>query len=263
MEILVTNDDGFQSPPLLVLCSLLSKKHTVKVVAPANEQSGIGQAISLNQSLTYKGIDWYEYPVYLVSGTPSDCVKLAVCHLFEDQKFDLVLSGPNTCENAGLSTLYSGTVAGAREGATWGIPSIALSVWDDEIEKIEYAAGWMAGLLEKPGLLDFPPGVFWSINFPDSRPQEIAGVKIAHMSTAMFKDHYQEYTTPRGVPEYWLTGAKRREQFEEGSDDLFLLRKNITITPLHLNQTCVQEKDRLFPLLNEFMALQESKQGTP
>ena len=254
MKILVTNDDGFQCPFLELLCSHISEKHDIRVVAPAHEQSAVGQAITLNQSLMYKELDSFTFPACQVYGTPSDCVKFAVCHLYGDQKFDLVLSGINTCENAGLSTLYSGTVAGAREGAAWGIPSVAVSVWDDTREKAEYAAGWIMEILDRPRLFDFSPGVFWSVNFPDCGPEQINGTRITHMSSAMFKDHYVEYKTPKGHSEFWLTGEKLRDQFTEGSDDEALCGNMISITPLQIDQTSRKEKERLEILWNETAA---------
>jgi 5'-nucleotidase len=245
MKILVTNDDGFNCPFLKLLCSQISKKHDIRVVAPAHEQSAIGQAITLNHSLRYRELDSYDFPACQVFGTPSDCVKFAVVHLFKDLKFDLVISGINPCENAGLSTLYSGTVAGAREAAAWGIPAVALSVWDDSRDKAEYAADWIAGLLDKPDLFDFSPGVFWSVNFPNCEPARVSGIRITNMSPAMFKDRYVEYKTPKGHPEFWLTGEKCREQYTDGSDDLALSENMIALTPLQIDQTSEEEKRRL------------------
>jgi 5'-nucleotidase len=259
MKILITNDDGFHSSSLNVLCQYLSPRHSIFVVAPALEQSGVGQAISINHSLSYRELSGHAFPAYEVSGTPSDCVKLAVCHLFKEEKFDLVISGINPCENAGLSSIYSGTVAGAREGATWGIPSLALSVWDDDREKVEYAAGWVSALLEKPKFLDLQPGVYWDINFPNCETADINGCRVSHMSLARFEDHYQEFKTPRGTSEYWLVGAKRQDEFEEGSDDWVLRDHMIAITPLQIDQTCREELERLAALEKEFVDIQSEK----
>jgi 5'-nucleotidase len=256
MKILITNDDGFSSPALGVLCRNVTKNHEIFMVAPAREQSGVGQAITLHKSLAIESAAGFDYPAYKVSGTPSDCVKAAICHLFQEQKFDLVISGINPVENAGLSCLYSGTVAGAREGATWGIPSIALSVSEGSDDKIEYAAKWTCELLNNRSLFKFEPGVFWNINFPECAPEDISGVQVSHMSMAMFDDHYRETKTDDGNVEYILSGIKRKEQFDPGSDDHVIQNNKISITPLHINQTCLQEKERLLPLEKELLALQ-------
>lgn len=245
MKILVTNDDGFQSPYLEILCETLSQKHSIYLVCPGFEQSGIGQAISIYKSLSYSSLEGKNYPAFKVDGTPSDCVKLAVCHLLKDVSFDLVVSGINPGENAGLSTLYSGTVAGAREGATWSIPSIALSVWNSELFRSQHAAQWLLDLLENKDYHIKEPGVFWNVNFPSCPPSEISGTKICTMSRAEFKDKYIEYHTPRGTSEFWLDGYKHPEHFLEGTDDSALKENNIAITPLSIDQTSRDEHTRL------------------
>ena len=252
MNILVTNDDGFQSPSLPILCAELNKEHKVKLVVPTYEQSAVGQAISLHKSMTYQVLEGYEIPSFKLDGSPSDCVKFSVCHLFKNEKIDLVISGINPCENAGLSALYSGTVAGAREGATWGIPAIAISVWDGSLEKAKIAAKWLVNFLQKLHVADFPKGVFWNINSPNCEYHDVAGVRIASMGEVMFKDHYVEYITPRKVPEYWLAGVKCNEQFLNQTDDYFLSQNYITITPLQINQTSWQEMKRLEQLQSTF-----------
>ncbi len=254
MKILVTNDDGFQSPFLEILCKALKIDHEVVMVAPFKEQSGIGQAISIYNSLTYAPLSQFDFEAYSVMGTPSDCIKFSVCHLYKEQKFDLVVSGINPGENAGLSALYSGTVAGAREGATWGIPSVALSVWDNNPIRAELAALWFCKLLEKKSIMSMSPGSFWNINFPHSHIGEEKGVKLCSMSQAMFKDHYQEFITPRKSSEFWLDGYKHKEQFSDQSDDLELLNEYITITPLQIDQTNIPELKRLKSLQEELNA---------
>src|SRR5688572_30812114 len=131
MKILVTNDDGILSPVLTVLADALHPDHEVLVAAPSLDQSGMSQAFThgADKRLAYKQDSASPYPKYQVMGTPCDCVKVAIAHLFKDRGIDLVLSGINLGENAGMSAVYSGTVAAAREGAMWGIPSLAVSVW--------------------------------------------------------------------------------------------------------------------------------------
>ena len=127
MIIVLTNDDGIQSEGLHVIARSLSAFADVYVFAPLCEKSGVGHGFTFRTPLTVQKFEEYDYPAYGVDGTPSDCVKIAECKFLEGQNIDLVISGLNNVENAGMAVSYSGTVAGAREGAMWGIPSIAVS----------------------------------------------------------------------------------------------------------------------------------------
>lgn len=248
MKILLTNDDGIDSPYLRILCEALCLEHDVLLVAPEQEQSGIGQAISIYRSLNCREVEGFPCSARRLNGSPSDCVKFAVSHLRKDDPFDLVVSGVNPGENAGLSSLYSGTVAAAREAATWGLPAISLSVWRGSDEAATWAARWLLALLRQPQLLQIPSGAFWNVNFPDIPPSKVQGVKVCSMSSAMYRDHYLEQPTPRGYPEYWLVGEKPVERFLAGTDDQRLHEKFITITPLSIDQTSAAELSRLGPL---------------
>ncbi|MBF0429755.1 MAG: 5'/3'-nucleotidase SurE [Fibrobacteria bacterium] len=245
MKILITNDDGCQSTFIIPLIEELGHEHELFLVVPDSEQSAISQAITINSSLRYEPLTGKPFPAFQVAGSPSDCVKLAVCHLFKDVSFDLVVSGINPGENAGLSSLYSGTVAGAREGATWGIPSVSLSIWDKSLVHTKNAAKWFSQILDIPGLFNFAPGTFWNVNFPDCEPSAICGTRVCNMSTAIFDDEYIEHKTVRGHSEYWLYGFKDKSQFLPEADDLGLDQHYITITPLQVDQTCQSETTRL------------------
>ncbi len=255
MKILVTNDDGILSPVLSVLAEALAKRHEVRVVAPMHDQSGMAQAFTYSRGLLYKQVDSTAYPAYQVEGTPCDCIKFAVSHLFKDEKIDLVVSGINLGENAGMSTLYSGTVAAAREGAMWGIPAMALSVWTNSTPHLHFAVNWLADLLERPGMMDNLAKGLWNVNFPACAPEEIEGVEFTDMSTVMFVDHYVAVTLPNGITEYQLRGHKPAERFVAGTDDYALSRNKIAITPLGLAQSAGDEVRRLNSLRPEFERL--------
>lgn len=250
MKILVTNDDGILSPVLTVLADALSKEHEVVVVAPALDQSGMSQSFThgLEKHLTYLAQAGSSYPKYQVAGTPCDCVKLAVAHLCKEGSLDLVLSGINLGENAGMSTVYSGTVAAAREGAMWGIPSVAVSVWKNAPHHLEYAVNWILKLLRVPSLLPIGQGGLWNINFPPCDPDRIEGIEITTMSTVMFKDSYEPVRSEHGVPGFRLVGYKPQEQFVPGTDDYALARNRISITPLQVGQSDAVEARRLAAL---------------
>ncbi len=255
MKILVTNDDGILSPILSVLAEALAERHDVRVVAPTHDQSGMAQAFTYNRGLLYKKIDSPAYPAYQIEGTPCDCIKFAVSHLFKNEKIDLVVSGINLGENAGINAIYSGTVAAAREGAIWGIPSLALSVWTNSTPHLHFAVKWLIELLERSDIPDLIGNGLWNINFPACAPEDIDGVEFTEMSTVMFADHYHAVTLPNGITEYQLRGYKPANQFIEGTDDYALSRNKIAITPLILSQSADGEALRLNRLGPDFEKL--------
>jgi 5'-nucleotidase len=175
-------------------------------------------------------------------------VKFAVAHLFKATEIDLVLSGINLGENAGMSAVYSGTVAAAREGAMWGIPSIAVSVWHNAPERLTHAVDWILRLLRKPSRLPQRPGGLWNVNFPPCAPSEIKGALVTRMSTVMFRDTYEAVRTEHGLTEFRLVGYKPQDEFVAGTDDWALAQGRISITPLKVSQSDGAEADRLAAL---------------
>lgn len=257
MKILITNDDGIRSPVLTALADALHLEHQILVAAPSTDQSGMSQAFThgAEKRLAFKADSASPYPKYEVLGTPCDCVKFAVAHLFKATEIDLVLSGINLGENAGMSAVYSGTVAAAREGAMWGIPAIAVSVWQDRPDRLAHAVQWLQGLLRRPELLprrsggSHPgPGCLWNVNFPPCPPAEIKGALITRMSTVMFRDSYEAIRTEHGLTEFRLLGYKPEAEFAEGTDDWALGRGHISITPLQISQSDGNEASRLAAL---------------
>lgn len=264
MKLLVTNDDGILSPVLAALGDALSREHEVTVVAPSTDQSGMSQAFThgVDRHLTYKQDAIAPYPVYQVAGTPCDCVKFAIAHLCRDGEPDLIISGINLGENAGMSAVYSGTVAAAREGAMWGIPSLAVSVWRNSPEHLDAAVKWLIRLLRKPALLPTGSGLagntpapVWNINFPPCAPEEVEGVELTSMSTVMFKDSYEPGLNNHGITRFRLLGHKPQELFRLGTDDYALSRNRIAITPLQVEQSHPAEYRRLASLGAEWNSL--------
>jgi 5'-nucleotidase len=262
MKILVTNDDGILSPVLTALADALHREHEVMVAAPSLDQSGMSQAFThgADKRVVFQRDASAPYPKYQVMGTPCDCVKFAVAELFKDREIDLILSGINLGENAGMSAVYSGTVAAAREGAMWGIPSLAVSVWKNAPERLAHAVEWLLKLLRTPSLLPArtlsgKPGGLWNINFPPCDPARIEGVEITTMSTVMFKDSYESVRDPHGITGYRLTGYKPEEKFLPGTDDYALIRNRISITPLQISQSDAAETRRLAGLRTHWDSL--------
>jgi 5'-nucleotidase len=256
MKILVTNDDGILSPVLTTLADALHPEHEVLVTAPSLDQSGMSQAFThgLDKRLAFRQDSSSPYPKYQVMGTPCDCVKFAVAHLFQDRKIDLIISGINLGENAGMSAVYSGTVAAAREGAMWGIPSLAVSVWKNAPERLGHAVEWLLKLLRNPSVLPAPGGL-WNINFPPCDPTLIEGVEITTMSTVMFKDSYEPARDEHGIAGFRLVGYKPEERFVPGTDDYALVRNRISITPLQISQSDTGETRRLAGLRSHWDSL--------
>ena len=259
MRILLTNDDGVLSPVLHRSAAALALEHDVVVAAPAVDQSGKSHSFThgAGKLLTYstEGADESTpWPQYRVDGTPSDCVKFAVSHLLKNNPPDLVIAGPNLGENAGVSAVYSGTVAAAREGALWGIPALAVSLSETSDAHLEYALEWLRALLLAPELLP-APGTLWNINFPPCAPGSVAGARFAPMSTVMFRDRYEETATEHKVTGYQLLGHKPAEEFVPGTDDELLARGFITIAPLQITQADPAALKRLKPFEERIDAL--------
>lgn len=261
MKILVTNDDGILSPVLAALGDALCNEHELVVVAPSTDQSGMSQAFThgAERHLTYRQDAISPYPVYQVAGTPCDCVKFAVAHLYQETRPDLVVSGINLGENAGMSAVYSGTVAAAREGAMWGIPSLALSVWKNDPVHVAAAVQWLVKLLRKHALLPTAPATgpapLWNINFPACPPEQVEGLELTTMSTVMFRDSYVPGVDAHDITRFRLVGHKPEDLFRSGTDDYALARKRIAITPLQVEQSHPAEYRRLAALGAEWKSL--------
>jgi 5'-nucleotidase len=242
MRILLTNDDGVLSPVLYRVADALAAEHEIVAVAPATDQSGKSHGFTHgpDKVLSYRQDGTVPYPLYAVEGTPSDCIKFAISHLLKDRLPELVLSGINLGENAGISAVYSGTVAAAREAALWGIPALAVSLMGESDAHIDFALEWLRALLRKPEMLPTPRSL-WNINFPACAPEDVAGAEFTSMSTVMFQDRYEETRSPHGIQGYRLLGRKPADRFVPGTDDHALQQHRIAITPLQLGQTHAAE----------------------
>lgn len=238
-KILLTNDDGIASPKLEKLACALSTCGQVFVVAPSSERSGVSHAFTGAPGLEVLPVDGYDCPAFSVSGTPSDCVKFAVSEGLCQGAPDLVVSGVNMGENSGVSALYSGTVAGAREAALWGLPGLALSVSDDSEAMLDRAIDFACKVVSEGLFAAMPKAVFWNVNFPVGSV-EYKGLRLTRMCTAMFTDHYDL----RGG-RYYLDGEKHLQKAALGTDDRELAEGYATLTPHKVDQTCEAELERL------------------
>ena len=237
--ILITNDDGITAPGLQALYDALRDVAEVMVVAPANEMSAVGHAITLSDPLRV-----WEFEKngrrfgHAVKGTPADCVKVAYWALLNGRrKWDLVISGINQGANTGIDIIYSGTVSAATEGAILGIPSFAISLATFQRADFSVAAEFarqMAELVLQHGL---PPGVFLNINVPPVPKEQIRGVRVTRQSLAAYEERYEVRRDPRNRIYYWLAGEKVGIEPDESVDDWAIRQNYISITPIHFDLT--------------------------
>ncbi len=251
MRILLTNDDGIHAQGLRELHRVLSQDFHVDIVAPEIEMSAVGHAISLSRPLRVKKVrKENRFYGYAVSGTPADCVKIALQELLH-QSPDIILSGINLGANVGIDILYSGTVSAATEGAFMGISSAAISL--DTIEKPDFifAARFSKTLVEFMASQGVRDGTALNVNIPSSPPGEIKGVRLTRQGTSRYEEKYERRVDPRGNVYYWLSGEIPRENGTPDTDGLALREKWISITPIHYNLTCKEELRRLKSLFSQ------------
>ena len=245
LRILLSNDDGIHAPGLKALEKIAhSLSDDVWVVAPATEQSGAGHSLTLNRPLRLHKLSDKRF---YVDGTPTDCVLMAIEELMDEKKPDLILSGINNGSNVGDDVTYSGTVAAAMEGTSFGIPSIALS---QEI-KSGHPAKWQTALDHAPAIIQklmetgWPKNVLINLNFPDVITQSVMGIEVVGQG---FRPPYKSIiksVDPRGNHYYWLGPIPERMDLGEPSDLTALRDHKIAITPLHLDLTHSKTLHRL------------------
>lgn len=236
-RILVSNDDGIDAAGIRALAKAMKEIGDVVVVAPDTQQSAVGHALTVSLPLrATRHSSPEDLRGWSVSGTPADCVKLAVKRLL-DQPPDLVVSGINHGRNTAVSLVYSGTVSGATEGTLLGIPSIAFSL-DDFSHNADFTyaarvASWFAPQVIARGL---PRGVLLNVNIPALPESEILGLRLARQGDSYWDDNYDERRDPMGRPYYWLSGHNVLLG-PEGSDEELLTAGYVTITPIHYRLT--------------------------
>jgi 5'-nucleotidase len=237
MRILISNDDGIQSPGLHALVDAMQGIGEVWVVAPDREQSAVGHAITLSDPIRL--IPWEEVHgadhTYAISGTPADCVKLALTELMPARP-DLVVSGINRGENTGISIIYSGTVSAATEGTINGIPSVAISLdsfLSPDFKSAATIAQRVVHLVMERGL---PEDTLLNVNIPNLSLDKIKGFRVARQGRARFQETFMKRADPRGKIYYWMDGAKVALT-ERNTDGTALHEGYVTLTPIRLNFT--------------------------
>ena len=234
-HLLIINDDGIHAPGIKSLWKSLVELYTVTIIAPAIEQSGVGLAITLRKPLHIEKVSWEKDTIaWKVTGTPADCVKMALSVIL-DSPPDLIVSGINRGDNSGRNVLYSGTVGGVIEGTLRNVPGVAFSCADFDNPQFHVAERYVPQivkyLLEHP----MPKGTFLNVNFPD-HPDGIRGMKLARQGRGYWMENPDQRIHPEGRPYYWL-GGKWGHQDENDESDVALLKKGfITAVPIHVEE---------------------------
>jgi len=246
--ILITNDDGITAPGIRSLVETMKTVGDVVVVAPDSVQSGMGHAITLNTLIRIDKVEIHgESLGYQCSGTPVDCVKIAV-HRIMHRKPDLLVSGINHGSNSSINVIYSGTMSAAMEGAIEGIPSIGFSLCNSTHEADFTAAAHFAKRIANNVLNHgLPEGSLLNVNIPYYPLDEIKGIKICRQATAKWEEVFEERIDPSNRKYYWLTGKFKNYDHGEDTDEWALANKYVSVVPVQFDFTA----HHAIPFLNK------------
>lgn len=244
--ILVTNDDGITAPGLRTLIAIMKTLGDVVVVAPDSPQSAMGHAITINSTLYVEqvSIDPDGIKEYSCSGTPVDCVKLAVKEIL-GRKPDLCVSGINHGANSSINIIYSGTMSAALEAGIEGIPAIGFSLcnykWSADFEACKNYVKTITQNVLEHGL---PSGVVLNVNIPDLPASKIKGIMVCRQAKANWAEEFDKRTNPHGRDYYWLAG--KFVNLDQGEDtDIWALDNGyVSVVPAHFDMTahhCIQQ----------------------
>ena len=237
--ILITNDDGVSAPGLRALISVMEELGEIVVVAPDTPQSAMGHAITINNTLylnkTSKEND--SFLEYSCSGTPVDCVKLAVNEILK-RKPDLCVSGVNHGSNSSINVIYSGTMSAAVEAGIEGIPAIGFSLldfdWNANFEPIKSYIRKITLEVLKSGL---PEGVILNVNFPKLEEKDIKGIRICRQAKAHWVEKFDKRKTPQGRDYRWLAGELVNQDKREDTDEWALANDYVSVVPVQFDLT--------------------------
>lgn len=236
--ILVTNDDGITAPGIRTLIKVMNQIGDVVVVAPDSPQSGKGHAITLDAILECKPVtidETGDQIEYSCSGTPADCVKIAVNEIL-NRKPDLCVSGVNHGSNSSINVVYSGTMSAAVEAGIEGIPAIGFSLldhsWKADFKSIETFIKKIAMQVLEKGL---PDGIVLNVNFPKTK--NLKGIKICRQARANWVEEFDKRSNPQGKEYYWLTGRFVNLDKGEDTDEHALEKDFVSIVPVSFDLT--------------------------
>lgn len=254
MNIIVTNDDGYNQKGIICLAKALAKEHNVTVIAPETEQSAVSHGITMRTPLFVRKKELYgleNTDVYAVTGSPADCVKFALCNMRGELKPDIVVSGINAGSNLGGDIFYSGTVSAAVEAALGGIKSIAFSLnvkQKSDFMYFEEASTICAKLVNMLSNADFD---VLNINIPAKDNLKNCEAVCVMQGKAQFKEKYERNISARMGEYYWLEGEYIGGEEKESTDGKALNEGKITITPIKINLTDFDKIFRIENILNK------------
>lgn len=233
MRILISNDDGYFAPGIILLADMLAPLAEITVVAPERDRSGSSNSLTLDRPLTVRRA---ENGFYFVNGTPTDCVHIAVTGLLP-QLPDIVISGINYGANVGDDTIYSGTVAAATEGFLLGIPSIAVSLVAEGGGHLRTAGRVAAELVKRFQRQPIGQPVLLNVNVPDIEYERLGGIRVTRLGKRHKAEPVIKSTTPRGEVVYWIGAAGGAQDAAEGTDFHAIAGNQVSITPLQMDLT--------------------------
>lgn len=238
--ILVTNDDGITAPGIRTLIEVMNTLGDVCVVAPDSPQSGMGHAITVNDTLYCDRIKVAKnepQSEYSCSGTPVDCVKMAVNEILK-RKPDLCVSGINHGSNSSINVIYSGTMSAAVEAGTMGIPSIGFSLLDYSLEaNFDHCREYVRKLAEESLKHGMPEGVVLNVNIPKLPKAEIKGMKVCRQANAHWIESFDKRVNPLGREYYWLSGEFVNMDKGEDTDEWALKNGFVSVVPVQFDLT--------------------------
>lgn len=237
LNILLTNDDGIHAEGLWALYRALQPHHHVTVVAPDRERSAVGHGITLHHPLRATRVRLNGSPnSWAISGTPADCIKLAVLELL-DRHPDLVIAGINPGANVGINLNYSGTVAAAKEASIYGLCAMAVSIQNGASIHYDAAAGYVAHIAPIVYAKGLPVGTFLNINMPNLPFDRMAGVRISRQGADLYGEYVEKRQDPRNGTYYWQGTESEPEYTSKDADGAVLNASFISITPVRCDMT--------------------------
>jgi 5'-nucleotidase len=248
--ILVCNDDGIHAPGIRALVEAVEHLGDVVVVAPDRPQSGMGHAVTIGEPLriNQKTGLFGRYDAYETTGTPVDCVKLAVDRILH-RKPDLLVSGINHGSNSSINVIYSGTMSAAVEGAIEGIPSVGFSLCnyaiDADFTLARQVATQVTQLIMANGLM---PNTLLNVNIPNISGSAYKGLKICRQSAGKWKENFEERTDPYRKKYYWMVGEFQLLEHSTDTDEWALANQFASVVPVQFDLTA----HHAIPYLNQW-----------
>lgn len=242
MHFLISNDDGLSAPGIRILSDRMRQLGEVTIVAPDQNCSGASNSLTLDSPIRIREVG---EQTFRVSGTPTDCVHIALTGLL-DKDPDMVLSGINAGANLGDDVIYSGTVAAAMEGRFLGLPALALSlVFDEKPMHFQTAAEAAVRLVEQLRRDPLPADTILNVNVPDRPWDEVSGFEVTRLGYRHRAEPTIREVDPRGRPMYWIGPAGAEQDAGPGTDFHAVRRGYISVTPIHVDLTRYQALDQV------------------